>query len=228
MGRRCRDRCTGDRGVVDAGYEPSRRRVGYPDPVLVIQTPFMTTERGSAWGLSTAVKDKAIGWSMRWLGLLMRHGVGLSLPYFLWNASTRPAVSTVLCRPVNHGWQFEQTAARRFGVVERVWRVAPQVQVISVSAYGGCLSVFMRASIDERFWGAVVLVRGLPPRPVTVSFRSLALAKEPHRHPDSHGVRHVYLDVMRTRTRVTRAHAVSPRGRAWARRRQPGRQPGTP
>jgi hypothetical protein len=30
------------------------------------------------------------------------------LPYFFWNRSTRPAVSTSFCLPVKNGWQFEQ------------------------------------------------------------------------------------------------------------------------
>src|SRR5262249_6397126 len=107
-----------------------------------------------------AVTDSAIGRSMPWLWLLSRHRVGLSWPYFFWNASTRPAVSTPFCRPVKKGWQFEQIATRRFGVVERVWMVAPQVQVIAVSAYGGCRSVFMCASTSERLWMTLSLCTG--------------------------------------------------------------------
>ena len=55
------------------------------------------------------------------------------VPYFFRNTSTRPAVSTIFCRPVKNGWQLEQTATRRLGTVERVCSVAPQVHVISVS-----------------------------------------------------------------------------------------------
>jgi hypothetical protein len=46
------------------------------------------------------VKDKAIGRSMPRLCVLIRHGVCLSVPYFLWNAFIRPAGSTTLCLPV--------------------------------------------------------------------------------------------------------------------------------
>ena len=52
---------------------------------------------------------------------------------FFRNASTRPVVSTIFCRPVKNGWQLEQTATRMLGTVERVCTVAPQVHVISVS-----------------------------------------------------------------------------------------------
>jgi len=54
--------------------------------------------------------------------------------YFFRNASTRPAVSTSLSRPVKNGWQLAHTATRMLGTVERVYTVAPQVHVIVVSA----------------------------------------------------------------------------------------------
>src|SRR5207249_6880499 len=66
--------------------------------------------------------------------------------YFLWNFSTRPAVSTSFCRPVKNGWHLEQIATRRFGTVERVGYVAPHAHTIEVSTYLGWISVFMRFS----------------------------------------------------------------------------------
>jgi len=56
------------------------------------------------------------------------------VPYFFQNTSTRPVVSTVVCRPVQNGWQLEHTVTRMLGTVERVCTVAPQVHVISVSS----------------------------------------------------------------------------------------------
>ena len=59
------------------------------------------------------------------------------VPYLFRNTSTRPAVSTIVCRPVKKGWQLEHTVTRMLGTVERVCTVAPQVHVISVSMDAG-------------------------------------------------------------------------------------------
>src|SRR4029453_14446898 len=37
------------------------------------------------------------------------------VPYFFQNTSTRPAVSTIVCRPVKNGWQLEHTVTRMLG-----------------------------------------------------------------------------------------------------------------
>jgi hypothetical protein len=66
--------------------------------------------------------------------------------YFLWNFSTRPAVSTSFCRPVKNGWHLEQIAMRRFGTVERVGYVAPHAHTIEVSTYLGWISAFIHFS----------------------------------------------------------------------------------
>jgi hypothetical protein len=73
------------------------------------------------------------------------------VPYFFRNASIRPAVSTLLCRPVKNGWQLEHTATRTLGTVERVCTVAPQVHVIFVSMDAGWCAIFIGPPLTAAF-----------------------------------------------------------------------------
>jgi len=54
-------------------------------------------------------------------------------PYFRWNFSTRPAVSTNLTLPVKNGWQAEQISTWILGRVLRVLKEFPQPQTTVVS-----------------------------------------------------------------------------------------------
>src|SRR5207249_5985499 len=49
--------------------------------------------------------------------------------YFLWNRSTRPAVSTSFCVLVKKGWHFEQISRWISGFVDRVLKVSPQAHL---------------------------------------------------------------------------------------------------
>ena len=71
--------------------------------------------------------------------------------YFFRNASTRPAVSTILSRPVKNGWQLAHTAIRMLGTVERVCTVAPQVHVISVSMDAGWCEICIGPPLTAAF-----------------------------------------------------------------------------
>ena len=73
------------------------------------------------------------------------------VPYFFQNTSTRPAVSTIVCRPVKNGWQLEHTVTRMLGTVERVCTVAPQVHVISVSMDAGWCEFFIDPPLMTAF-----------------------------------------------------------------------------
>jgi len=73
------------------------------------------------------------------------------VPYFFQNTSTRPVVSTVVCRPVQNGWQLEHTVTRMLGTVERVCTVAPQVHVISVSMDAGWCEFFIEPPLMAAF-----------------------------------------------------------------------------
>jgi len=53
--------------------------------------------------------------------------------YFLWNRSTRPAVSTSFCLPVKKGWHFEQISRWISGFVERVLKVSPHAHLTTAS-----------------------------------------------------------------------------------------------
>ncbi len=61
----------------------------------------------------------------------------LFFPYFRWNRSTRPAVSTSFCFPVKKGWHLEQISKWMFPLVERVLKVSPQAQLTTESTYFG-------------------------------------------------------------------------------------------
>ena len=56
--------------------------------------------------------------------------------YFCLKRSTRPAVSTIFCFPVQNGWHSEHTSTWYAGLprVERVVNLLPQEQVTATSA----------------------------------------------------------------------------------------------
>src|SRR5437762_14017007 len=65
------------------------------------------------------------------------------LLYFLWNRSTRPAVSTSFCLPVKKGWHFEQISRWISGLVDRVLNVSPHAHLTVASTYSGCMFAFI-------------------------------------------------------------------------------------
>ena len=73
------------------------------------------------------------------------------VPYFFRNTSTRPAVSTIVCRPVKNGWQLAHTVTRILGTVERACTVALQVHVISVSMDAGWCEFFIGPPLMAAF-----------------------------------------------------------------------------
>src|SRR5207248_6283782 len=96
------------------------------------------------------------------------------LLYFLWNLSTRPAVSTSFCLPVKKGWHFEQISRWISGLVDRVLNVSPHAHLTTASTYSGCMFAFislrllMAAPCHLRFRAiALTLCAGLRSQPLT-------------------------------------------------------------
>src|SRR5580700_3620483 len=66
------------------------------------------------------------------------------------NLSTRPAVSTSFCCPVNSGWQAAQISTEISGSVEPVTNVLPQAQCTRASGYHlGWILVFTASALYQ-------------------------------------------------------------------------------
>jgi len=67
----------------------------------------------------------------------------LLLAYRFMNFSTRPAESTIFCRPVKNGWHLEQRSTDIFSTVDLVSILLPQAQVITQWTYLGWIFFFI-------------------------------------------------------------------------------------
>ena len=66
------------------------------------------------------------------------------MPYFLRNLSTRPAVSSIFCLPVQKGWHSEHTSIWSSPeYVDFVLNLLPQLHCTVMSSYFGCISAFI-------------------------------------------------------------------------------------
>src|SRR2546422_10635101 len=89
--------------------------------------------------------------------------------YFLWNRSTRPAVSTSFCLPVKNGWHFEQISRWISGFVERVLNDSPHAHLTVASTYSGCMFAFISLQTNVNYTFSSLI----SPREVTIVLRSI-------------------------------------------------------